>query len=110
MSKDLNIGVLLDFYGFALTEKQVKVLGMYYNEDMSLSEIAEETGITRQAALDFIKRGGEKLNRLEAELRLYQKFGVVTQALSQAKDYAEAKGNEKLTDTLAQALTVWEEE
>lgn len=110
MSKDLNIGVLLDFYGFALTEKQVTVLGMYYNEDMSLSEIAEEIGITRQAALDFIKRGGDKLNRMETELKLYQKFGVVTRALNQAKDFAETSGNQALTDALLQALTVWEEE
>lgn len=109
MSKDLSIGVLLDFYGFTLTEKQVSVLGMYYNEDMSLSEIAEETHITRQAALDFIKRGSEKLTKLEAELKLSEKFGVVSRALEEAKRFAEKNGNTALAKTMKQALRVWEE-
>ena len=109
MSKDLNIGVLLDFYGFALTEKQVTVLGMYYNEDMSLSEIAGETGITRQAALDFIKRGSDKLTKLEKELKLYEKFGVVSKALTEAKSFAEKNENAELIDTLERALKVWED-
>jgi uncharacterized protein len=109
MSKDLKYGVLLDFYGFSLTEKQIEVLGMYYNEDMSLSEIAEETGITRQAALDFIKRGSEKLSKLETELKLNEKFSVVSRALHEAKHFAENNNNQPLTQMLIDALKVWEE-
>jgi len=109
VSKDLSIGMLLDYYGFILTKKQVSVLNMYYNEDMSLSEIAEESGITRQAALDFIKRGSDKLTKLEDELKLAKKFGVVSQALRDAKDFCQTEGNAELTQKIDSALKTWEE-
>ena len=48
MAKDLEISFLLDFYGDMLTEKQREVIEFYYNEDLSLSEIADNEGITRQ--------------------------------------------------------------
>ena len=50
MAKDLEMGYLLDFYGEALTEKQREMLRQYYNDDLSLSEIGENFGITRQGA------------------------------------------------------------
>ena len=48
MAKDLEMGYLLDFYGEVLTEKQREMLRQYYNDDLSLSEIGENFGITRQ--------------------------------------------------------------
>ena len=48
MAKDLEMGYLLDFYGEVLTEKQCEMLRQYYNDDLSLSEIGENFGITRQ--------------------------------------------------------------
>ena len=48
MSKDLNFSVLLDFYGTLLTPRQLDIMDLYYNEDLSLAEIAEDIGITRQ--------------------------------------------------------------
>ena len=47
MAKDLEMGYLLDFYGEVLTEKQREMLRQYYNDDLSLSEIGENFGITR---------------------------------------------------------------
>ena len=55
--KDLNIALLFDFYGEMLTEKQKDVIDLYYNEDLSLAEIAEHEGISRQGVRDNIKRG-----------------------------------------------------
>ena len=52
MAKDLEMGYLLDFYGEVLTEKQREMLRQYYNDDLSLSEIGENFGITRQGARD----------------------------------------------------------
>ena len=46
--KDMKISLLLDFYGDILSEKRRSIVGMYYDEDLSLAEIAEETGISRQ--------------------------------------------------------------
>ena len=61
MAKDLRITFLLDFYGDMLTEKQREVVECYYNEDLSLAEIAEEKGITRQGVRDGIKRAEQLL-------------------------------------------------
>ena len=68
MSKNLEISMLLDYYGGMLTDKQREVAQWYYNEDLSLAEIAEHAGITRQGVRDSIKRAEAQL--LECELRL----------------------------------------
>ena len=65
MAKDLEMGYLLDFYGEVLTEKQREMLRQYYNDDLSLSEIGENFGITRQGARDAIKHGENALEELE---------------------------------------------
>ena len=67
MAKDLYICTLLDFYGPFLSEKQRNLLHHYYNEDLSLSEIAENESITRQGVRDLIKRGELQLKRYETE-------------------------------------------
>ncbi len=56
-SKNLNISSLLDLYGGMLTEKQQNFLDYYYNDDLSLSEIAQNEGITRQGVYDKIQNG-----------------------------------------------------
>ena len=68
MAKDFEMGYLLDFYGEVLTEKQREMLRQYYNDDLSLSEIGENFGITRQGARDAIKHGEAALDELEAKL------------------------------------------
>ena len=66
--KNLSYAVLLDYYGSLLTERQHDLLELYYNEDYSLSEISENTGISRQGVRDAIKRGEAELDRLEEAL------------------------------------------
>ncbi len=72
--KDLNIGYLLDFYGEVLSERRRDALDLYYNNDMSLSEIAEEMGISRQGVRELIKKAEEELAFLEEKLGLQKKF------------------------------------
>lgn len=67
MAKDLSISALLDFYGPFLSEKQRNLLYHYYNEDLSLTEIAENEQITRQGVRDLIKRGEAQLKKYEQE-------------------------------------------
>ena len=74
MSKNLNITLLADFYGNFLTQKQREVIEMYYNDDLSLAEIAQHTGISRQGVRDSIKRGEQTLIDAEEKLKLSQKF------------------------------------
>ena len=81
MMKNLDISVLLDFYGDMLTEKQREVIGVYYNEDLSLSEIGEFEGITRQGVRDSIKRGEAVLLEMEERLGLAKRFHTVQDAL-----------------------------
>lgn len=66
--KNLAYSVLLDFYGAVLTERQRAILTEYYDEDLSLAEIAENFGITRQGVRDAIKHGEAALDELEAKL------------------------------------------
>ena len=70
MSKDLKIGLLNQIYGRLLTENQRAVAAYYYDDDLSLGEIAEQFGITRQGVRDYIKRAESRLLELEEELHL----------------------------------------
>ena len=72
--KNLNIGYLLDFYGDVLSERKRSVMDMYYNEDLSLSEIADEIGISRQGVRDLIKKAEEELAFYEQKLGLAKKL------------------------------------
>ena len=72
--KDLKKAYLLDFYGDVLTERKKEVLDMYYNEDLSLAEIADQIGISRQGVRDLIKKAEEELLFLENKLGLAKKM------------------------------------
>lgn len=75
--KDLKKAYLLDFYGDVLTERKKEVLDMYYNEDLSLAEIAEQIGISRQGVRDLIKKAEEEIFFLEEKLGLAQKMSAL---------------------------------
>ena len=66
--------MLLDFYGDLLTEKQRECCSMYFNEDLSLSEIAEQRGISRQGVWDNIRHGEAALRETEEKTGLIRRF------------------------------------
>ena len=72
--KNLEIGFLLDFYGDVLSERKRTVLDLYYNDDLSLAEVAEEIGISRQGVRDLIRKAGEELSFYEEKLGLAKRF------------------------------------
>ena len=74
MEKNIMISILCDIYGSLLTDKQKDVLDLYYNDNLSLSEIAEEIGITRQAVRDSIVKAEKKLYSFEDNLGLMEKI------------------------------------
>lgn len=84
-SKDLSVTVLFDFYGEILTEKQKQVIDLYYNDDLSLAEIAEQAGITRQGVRDCIKRGEATMRFMEEKLGLARRFSTVREALGEIR-------------------------
>lgn len=73
MPKDLKTVEYYDMYGSLLTEKQREAMEMYYYSDLSLTEIAEETGVTRQAAFNTIKNSEARLYELESSMKLIEK-------------------------------------
>ncbi len=75
MSKNLNMSLLLDFYGDILSDKQREAADLFYNGDYSLSEISEITGITRQGVRDRIVKSEEIITELENKLGLASRFG-----------------------------------
>ena len=77
MEKNLAVSILLDFYKEFLTDKQADTIELYYNQDLSLSEISEHLHITRQGVRDSIKRGEKLLFELEAKLGLEKKFHLI---------------------------------
>ena len=83
MAKNLEISVLLDFYGEMLTEKQREMIELYYNDDLSLAEIAESEGISRQGVWDIIRRAEESLRRYEERTGLVARFAKERETLSE---------------------------
>ena len=88
--KDLKIAYLLDFYGDVLTERKKEALDMYYNEDLSLAEIAEQIGISRQGVRDIIKKAEEELYFLEDKLGLAQKMSALKIHSDKMRSIAES--------------------
>lgn len=73
MEKNVKVSILCQIYGKLLTEKQFEITTDYYDNDLSLSEIAENNEITRQAVRDIIKKSEKKLFELEEELSFMKK-------------------------------------
>lgn len=73
MSKDLYYSTLLDVYGKTLNKRQLDVMAAYYNEDLSLSEIADNMQISKQGVRDIIKRAEAHLMQLEMQLLFIEK-------------------------------------
>ena len=101
--KNLNIGYLLDFYGDVLTERKKDALDSYYNNDMSLSEIADEMSISRQGVRDIIKKAEEELIFYEDRLGLAKKF---EEAQMHAKRALEICERENLPESLKQETSL----
>lgn len=89
MAKDLSITILLDVYGQLLTEKQRFAIDMYYNEDLSLAEIADEIDISRQGVRDSIKQGEKHLLEYEQQLGVVRRFQNISSQLDRLNNMLE---------------------
>ena len=86
MEKNMELSLLLDFYGELLSEKVRRATELYYNDDLSLSEVAEDMGITRQGVRDLIKRAEGNLYGYEQKLGLYKRCWEMQKGLGTLKD------------------------
>ena len=87
-NKPLEMCLLFDFYGEMLTDKQKEVFDLYYNEDLSLAEISEHIGITRQGVRDVIVRAEAYLTEIEDKTGLIRRFHTMQGQLRQVADCA----------------------
>lgn len=83
MEKNVEIALLFSFYGKMLTERQADTVELYYNEDLSLSEVGAELGISRQGVRDNLKRAETILYDTESRLGLAKKFLGIKSKLSE---------------------------
>lgn len=84
MDKKIEVGLMLDFYGQILTPRQDEIVQLYYNQDLSLGEIAENLEITRQGVYDNLKRSEKILYDMEDKLGLVKRFLAQREEISKA--------------------------
>lgn len=94
------ISRLVDIYGNALSERQRDVIDLYYNEDLSLAEISEHCGITRQGVRDAIRHGVESLNSLEESLGFYKKGERITALATDIANCNDIETAKALADSI----------
>lgn len=99
MEKNLEISLLFDFYGQLLKEQQQQAVSLYYNDDLSLAEIALQLNITRQGVRDSIKRAENQLYLYEEKLGLFKRFQKTEQGLLTIENLAR-----KLTENYDKSL------
>lgn len=112
MEKHIEISMLVEIYGKLLTEKQYQVISDYYNEDLSLSEIAENNNISRQGVRDIIKKGESKLFEYEEKLQIMKKtpenektIQLILSQLSKIQDNSSDKKVEKILNEVQKELS-----
>lgn len=104
MAKNYELAVLFDFYGDMLTDKQKSFLDYYYNDDLSLSEIAENEGITRQGVRDAIKKAEQQLVDAEAKLGFAARDRLMRESLGQIIEYTDKITDYNLHHTVSKEL------
>ena len=96
----LFISIYNDYYSGILTEYQSSIIKMYYDEDLSLGEIAERLNITPQGVRDALKRAEKTLIEMEQKLGLVKKSEKVKSLLEEIKDQVNKEEQEKINEAL----------
>ena len=104
MEEKVKISILLEIYGSLLTPKQYEFMDYYYNEDLSLSEIADNNDITRQAVNTILMKSKKKLEEYEKQLQFAQKEKNIKEQIEKLEqnniDKEQRKIIEKIKDQL----------
>ena len=104
----LQMTMLFDFFGDLLTEKQREYFDLYHNEDLSLSEIAEKAGISRQGVYDIIRRAEKSLEEFELKTGIVRRWRSTRAGLERAETLAremlDLSGEDNKSADLARRL------
>ena len=106
MEQTVEWGLLLDYYGELLTDRQRELCEMSFNQDLSLSEIAENTGISRQGVRDQLTHAETQLTFYEEKLGLLEKNAAVSEILSDISGRESVKTDAVLAERLSELKTV----
>lgn len=93
--KNLEFGILNEMYGSQLSARQREFIGKYYDDDLSLAEIADNYSVTRQAVADALRKGENALGQLESEIGFY---GKMTRIKATAEKLCALLNEEKLSE------------
>jgi Uncharacterized protein conserved in bacteria len=104
MDDIFEMSLLLDFYGQMLTDRQFEIMDLHFNDDLSLSEISQQLGISRQGVHDNIKRGKATLFEYEQKLKLVEKFAQQKNQAVQALELVKTIDKNNLSDDDSQKL------
>ena len=104
--KNMKFPLLLDTYGVLLTERKREILDYYYNDDYSLSEISELTGISRQGVRDSIKKSEEEIYGYESRLKIVEKYEEIAGLCERAASAAVRLTEENDDDVSARAKEI----
>ena len=100
LENKIRINSLLDFYGSLLTITQQKMISLYYGEDLSLGEISEIEGVSRNAVFDSIKKGTTLLESIESKLHLLEKEEKMNSFFNQLKKENLSKEQLEIIDRI----------
>lgn len=106
MAKNLELVLLLDCYSELLTERQRDLAELYYNEDLSLSEIAEMRSITRQAVRDSLRHSEQALLDAEAKLGMAERIRAIRRCLEEIIRCTDSAQPERIAELAREGLTL----
>ena len=116
MDKNVQMSMMLDYYSDFLTGKQKHVLSLHYNEDMSLAEIAEQLGISRQGVHDALRRAEAVLEKAESTVQLLARIELAKEKINDLivsveglRPKIDVKSYNRLKSQLDGIVSVWEE-
>ena len=101
MEEKVKISILLELYGKLLTEKQYEFMDLYYNQDLSLSEIGDNNDITRQAVRTILLKSKKKLEEYEEQLKFMQKEEKIKKCIEELE---ETNADKKILKKLKQQI------
>jgi predicted DNA-binding protein YlxM (UPF0122 family) len=99
-----KMSLLMDFYGHILPARQLSIMELYYENDLSLTEIAEQTGITRQGVYDHIRKAEHTLKVMEEKMMLVEKTVKVKAGIKKALGLINSGSYDNATDLLKEML------
>ena len=106
LRKKVDLAFLSAFYGGMLTENQRRILSLHCEEDLSLGEIAEEVGISRQAAHETLTRAAAKLTEMETALGVAERFRRMESGLEKALSLLRKQHYPEAEQVLVELLSI----